>query len=152
MFKEYFLSVMSVLLVSMALMTFTHGKVKRISKIAIGIVVSSVIMLPIVDILLNKELTFDLFFENDSEGNLNDEEIERAFEIGIEKYISNYCDIDPTSVCVLVDGFDMSSMRAERIYVTLKKEAMLIDYRKLEDVVEENFTNGGRCEVEFDVG
>ena len=61
-----------------------------------------------------------------------DSSIELAFENGIAEYIAEEYAVDTSAVLVNVDGFDMASLRAERIYVTLSGEAILLDYKKIE--------------------
>lgn len=154
MFKEYFVSSLSVIAIAAAASVLSHSKMRKISKCALGLIVICVIMLPLVDIFKDNDLFFDFDYSFDDLENsdMNDEEIERAFEVGIERYIAEKYDVDISLIHVSVDGFDISKMKAERIYVALSGRAMNIDYRRLEDVLRENFTDGGECEVELDVG
>ena len=45
----------------------------------------------------------------------------------------------------------MERLRAERIYVTLSGRAVFLDYKKIEDEVRSEFTNGGECEVSLKI-
>jgi len=154
LFKEYFVSSLSVIAIAAAASVLSHSKMRKISRCALGLIMICVIMLPLVDIFKDNDFFFDLdySFDDFQDDDMNDDEIERAFEIGIEKYIAERYDADVSLIHVSVDGFDISKMKAERIYVTLSGRAMNIDYRRLEDILRENFTDGGECEVELDVG
>ena len=153
MFKEYFLSAASVLVFVSFVSVISHTKAKKITRSALGIIVICVIMLPFIDILGDNALfDFDFSYISDENIELNDEEIEAAFETGIERFVAEKYSKDPADIHVSVDEFDISTMRAQRIYVTLRGGARDIDYRRLEDIIRDNFTNEGRCEVELDVG
>lgn len=151
MLKEYFGVTVRVLTVAALALTLMHKKMDKVTRMAIGIVVICAIMSPFVDIIRENGLDFDWESELDyMDGEVNDEAIELAFEEGIGAYICDLYGISASCVKVNVDGLDMSKMRAERIYVTLLSEGMLVDYRALEYELIEEFTDGGECEVRLD--
>jgi hypothetical protein len=111
-------------------------------------------MLPIVDIF--KDFDSDYYINElieDVEYNAyTDDMVELAFESGISKYVADKYGVEENDVYVMADGFDIESMTATRIYVTLSARAALIDYKKVEEDIKNNFTNGGECEVSLRIG
>ena len=83
---------------------------------------------------------------------MSDSAIELAFEDGIAEYIADEYGVSRDNVAVFVDGFDMGSLTAERIYVTLSGRAALIDCKSVEKRLCDEFTRGGECEVTLKLG
>ena len=110
-------------------------------------------MLPLVDLLgsfdIDKTLNgiFDGFNYEAS-----DSAIELAFEDAIREKIADDYGVSKECVLVRADGFDIGSLSAERIFVTLSGEAVFLDYKRIEEEVCSNFTRGGECEVSVNIG
>ena len=112
-----------------------------------------VILLPIVDIIRDFSIENYLSeFYDEFEYEVSDESVELAFEDGIAAYIAEEYGVARECVCVGVDGFDIEYLTAERIYVTLSKEAVYLDYKRIESDVGEKFTKSGECEVSLNFG
>ncbi len=154
MLSTYIASVIKLAVLASVLVTISHKRTRNTARFAVGIILISAIMLPFVDIMqgLNADLQSEFDFSYIDEPGIGDEIIESKFEKGIAEYIAQRYGIDAEEITVGADGFDMSVMRAERIYISIGKNGIFIDYRQLEDIIEEEFTNGGRCEVELNVG
>lgn len=151
MLREYAIAILKVASVASVAVALSHSRMKKSVSVAVGLVLISVIMLPIVDIIRNKTM-FEISLDDFENLEIRDETIERAFEAGIEKYIASEWGVGEECVDVRADELDLSKMRARRIYVTLRGRGIYLDYQSIEDDVERNFTDGGECEVELDVG
>lgn len=154
MLKEYFIGLLwLVAFISLAL-GVVHPKLKSATGFCAGILLICSIMLPIVDIF--KDFDSDYYINElieDVEYNAyTDDMVELAFESGISKYVADKYGVEENDVYVMADGFDIESMTATRIYVTLSARAALIDYKKVEEDIKNNFTNGGECEVSLKIG
>ena len=152
MLREYvILSVKLILFVGIAV-NIAHPRQEKTMRIALGMMMISAIMLPLVDIFDENNFKIDIESSSvDSVYEINDSAIKRAFEEGIERYICSEYSLQQGEVAVMSDGFDISSMTAERIYVTLSGSAIYINYRSLEAEISEEFAGGGVCEVELDI-
>lgn len=153
MLKEYFSELLYVCTFFTVALTLSHKRTKGAVKLAVGVLMMCVILLPLVDIIRGFSLDdylSKLYDEMEYEG--NDESVELAFEMGIAAYIAEEYGVSSECVIVGVDGFDMEYLTAERIYVTLSKEAIYLDYKRIESDVGEKFTKGGECEVSLRIG
>jgi hypothetical protein len=110
-------------------------------------------MLPLVDIFANfdaysalEELIGDVGYDS------TDSMIELAFEDGVRRHLADKYSVDPECISVRADGFDMEKLKAYRIYVSLSGEAVYLDYHRIERHVEDEFTEGGKCEVSLKFG
>ncbi len=153
MLKEYATALIKSSLIIAAALEIAHSRMKKSSRLAAGLILICIIMLPIIDIIADNGLdfSFDYDFIQDDYDNMSDEAIEASFEKGIEKYIAEKCGIAPSDVKVNADKFSLEDMRAERIYVTLSGKGIFSDYKALEELIEKEFTQGGDCEVRLDV-
>ena len=134
------------------LLGIAHPKLKGATSYSIGVLMICVILLPLVDIIrdFDTKSMFDSI-NMDLEYDITDDMIEASFEEGISEYIAQKYGVDKSCVSVMADGFDMERLRAERIYVTLSGKAVFLDYKKIEDEVRSEFTNGGECEVSLKI-
>ena len=141
------------ILVSVAV-SLAHPRLRGISSFAAGVLLISVILLPLVDIIkgfdIDKALG-DIKFTIELDG-ASDDAIELAFEKGIAQYVAEEYGVSEDDVQVFVDGFDMSELVARRIYVTLSGRAALLDFRSIERLLADEFTRGGECEVTVKIG
>ncbi len=155
MLNEYMIGIMKLSVFASLMVGISHDRMKSVTKMTMGVLVISVVMLPIVDIIKGFDIEKSLgFLDNDAEiGDQGGELAESAFEEGISEYISSEYGIPRDRITVNVDGFSLEEMRAQRVYASLTlKDAANIDYRRLERLLALNFTNGGECEVSLIVG
>lgn len=151
--KEYATIALKLALFVGVALNLSHPRQERVMRISLGIILLSAIMLPFVDIINHNQLNFTLSTSPGSiDTEMSDDMIEQAFEDGIQKYICASYDLDDSEVRVMADGFDFSSMTAERLYVTLSGRGVYIDYRSLADRLAQEFTRGGECRVELNIG
>lgn len=152
MLNKYALNALKFLVFIGIALNVIHPKQIRITRLTLGVIVLSAVMLPFVDIM-DKNKVFDAFTPTVSdEESMGDDMIERLYEDAIKEYVAQLCKIDNADVKVTVDGLDVSSMKAKRIYVSLSGKGITVDYRNLETRLANEFTNGGDCKVELDIG
>lgn len=75
---------------------------------------------------------------------------ELSLEEGILKCISNEFNIKEENLVVMVENFDISKRRADRVRVILSGAAITADYNKIENYVES--LEIGECDVEIEIG
>jgi hypothetical protein len=131
-----------------------HPRFASITNFGAGVLVICAIMLPLVDIIRDFDANdfYDKILDDVEFTGATDSSIELAFEEGIADYVSGRWGIDRDYVRVSVDGFDMESLTAERIYVTLSGKGLLVDYKRIEEALVPEFTRDGECEVSLDLG
>lgn len=151
--KEYFESVLILCAFLAVSVGVSHPKHKVATRFGAGVLIICAILLPLVDILkdINIEKELSDYMSNVEEYRA-DNMIEAAFEEGIAQYLADEYDVGVELVSVMADGFELDKMKARKIYVTLSGEAALLDYKKIENEVEREFTSGGECEVSLKIG
>ena len=153
MLKEYFTEVLLVTTFIALATAVPHPRLKQTTKFGAGILLICVFLLPLVDIIKDIDLKMEI---DDYIGSINDEEsvdvIKAAFEEGICEHLATEYGVDESLIGVYADGFDISTLRAERIYVTLSGRAAVLDYKRIESELERDFTNNGECEVSVKIG
>lgn len=113
----------------------------------------SAILLPLVDIITDYDVNYVLdSIAGGVDYELSDSAIELAFEDGLAEYVAKEYGVDRESVMISADGFDISTLTAKRIYVTLSGKGLLLDYKRIEADLSAQFTQGGECEVSFELG
>lgn len=153
MLKEYFSEVMIFAGLAALALGVAHPRLRSATSLGAGVLLICAILLPLVDIIKGYEVNFDMDeYINSANGNVNYNAVEEAFEDGIRRYIAESFGISQDSVTVEVDGFDLERIRAERIYVTLSGEGATLDYKKIEEMIEREFTDKGECEVSIRLG
>lgn len=129
-----------------------HPRQAKMTRLSLGIILIAAIMIPIVDIIVENGVKIPDFEISDIEdAEMSDDMIEEAFCRGIEDYIREGYSLGEGEVTVTCDGFDLSSMRADKLYVALSGRGIYVDYKELEYKLAEEFTKGGTCRVEFDI-
>lgn len=153
MLKEYLVGILSACTFFAVLSGVAHRKFNAATRFGVGILMICVIMLPLVDIFANfdaysalEELIGDVGYDS------TDSMIELAFEDGVRRHLADKYSVDPECISVRADGFDMEKLKAHRIYVSLSGEAVYLDYHRIERHVEDEFTEGGKCEVSLNFG
>lgn len=77
---------------------------------------------------------------------------EEAFCVGVREYVAEELSADEENVIVSLEGFNFSTMRAERITLTLSGAAAVGDVRALKQDVRSLFLGeGGECKVVIDL-
>lgn len=154
MLKEYFESVIMLVLFAALVLGVVHTRLKDVTYFSTGVLVICAIMLPLVSIIrdIDHKYSLDDIFHTMEYEDLTDGAIESAFEMGISGYVANKYGVDSDDVLVMADGFDLERMRAQRIYITLSSKAVFLDYKKIEEEIEKEFTDGGECEVSLKIG
>lgn len=153
MLKEYFIGVITLTLFVAVAFGVSHPRLRNAVSFGGGVLLVCSVSLPIVDILRDFEVdkTLDGIFDG-IDFDATDSAIELAFERGVAEYIANSYGIPCECVSVRADGFDIGSLTAERIYVTLSGKGALLDYKRIEKEVGEEFTPTGYCEVYISFG
>ena len=153
MLREYFINTVGVALAISLALGITHPRLKKPTAFSFGVLTICAVLLPLVDLLgsfdIDKTLNgiFDGFNYEAS-----DSAIELAFEDAIREKIADDYGVSKECVLVRADGFDIGSLSAERIFVTLSGEAVFLDYKRIEEEVSVDFTRGGECEVSVNIG
>ena len=153
MLKVYFTDVMYLSIFIALAVGISHPRLRKSTSFGAGVLFICIILLPLVDIIrdIDVKINTEDYLENIDTG-FTDDALETAFEEGIREYISSGYHVDKELVTVMADGFDLEYMRAERIYVTLCGKAATLDYKRIESVIEKEFTNEGKCEVSLRLG
>lgn len=153
MLREYFIGVISVATVITLALGIAHPKLKSATVFGSGALMICSILLPLVDIIrdFDIEKSIDGIFDG-VDYDATDSAIELAFEEGVAEYISTEYGVSVSNVEVHADGFDIAILKAARIYVTLSGDAIVLDYKRIEEEVKAQFTLGGECEVSLSLG
>ena len=154
MLSGYFSATLTTCIFIAVLLNLAHPRLKSASVFGAGILLVCVIMLPLVDII--EDFSIEEYLEEICDGvkydDVSDSDIELAFEEGIALYVAEEYGVGREYVTVGVDGFDIESLRADRIYVTFSGTAIGVDYKKVEADLIKKFTDGGECEVSLRLG
>ena len=153
MLKEYFIGVITLTLFVAVAFGVSHPRLRNAVSFGGGVLLVCGILLPIVDILQNFDVdkSLDDIFDG-IDFDATDSAIELAFENGVAEHIANSYGIPCECVSVRADGFDIASLTAERIYVTLSGKGTLLDYKRIEKEVGAEFAPRGYCEVYISFG
>jgi hypothetical protein len=151
--REYFIGIIGLCVFFSLVVGASHPRAALSVRFGAGILAICAFLLPLVDIIANLDIdkTLDGIFD-DVDYNATDSAIELAFEDGIAQYLAHEHGVERECISVRVDGFDISSLCAERIYVTLSGRAALLDYKSIEAELVERFTHSGECEVSIGLG
>lgn len=153
MLKEYFVGAIALSLLIALTTGIAHPRLRSAVSFGGGVLLTCGILLPIVDILrdFDADKTFDGIFDS-IDFDATDSAIELAFEDGVAEYIADSYSVSRECISVRADGFDIGSLTAERIYVTLSGKGALLDYKRIEKEVGEEFAPTGYCEVYISFG
>ena len=153
MLREYFISLLSLTVFVSVMVGISHPRMKSAISFGVGAIMICAILLPLVDIIgdFDPESALDKLMDGiDYEA--GDSAIELAFEDGIAEHVTKEYGIERGSVTVMADGFDIGTLKAERIYITLRGKGIFLDFKRIEEEIEKEFTSGGECEVTVDLG
>lgn len=154
MLKEYFEGILLLAVLIALSIGISHQRLRNVTRFGAGVLLTCAILLPLVDIFKDfdgKDYVDEIMGSMEYE-NATDDTIEIAFENGVSEYIADKYGVDRSCVLVMADEFDMETVRAERIYITLIGEAALLDYKRIEEEISREFTSGGECEVSLKIG
>ena len=153
MLKEYFVGAITLSLLIALTVGVAHPRLRNAVLFGGGVLLVCGILLPIIDILrdFDADKTLDGIFDS-IDFDATDSAIELAFEDGVAEYIADSYGIPYECVSVRADGFDIGSLTAERIYVTLSGKGALFDYKRIENDIGEEFSPSGYCEVYISFG
>ena len=132
----------------------SHPALLREGQMAIGVLCLFTLAVPITGALpslleLSRSETAEIEVSGDGAFK---ETVEEAFTEGVREYVASQYGLDISDVSVKVYELDGSSMRAERITVTLSGRAVLANAVAIrESVCSELVSDGGECKVVIDV-
>ena len=154
MLNGYFSTALAACVFISVALGLAHPRMRSATALGAGVLIICVVLLPLVDIFSDFDInsTLDGLVNDMKYEDMSDGAIELAFEQGIAEAVAERYGTDRAHVSVAVDGFDMSALTAERIYVTLSGKAALLDYKSIEAWLVDEFTSGGECEVRIRLG
>lgn len=150
--NEYTLSVFAICAICglMSLLCYGSGTAE---KTAVGIVSAFIIISPLVTAVRNIDIdkALDLLtggsYETDADCSAVAEE---AFAKGIGQAVADKFSLDKEDIRVKIIDFNMETMSARQIKISLSGTAALADYRGIESYV--NSLEMGECRVEIEIG
>ena len=152
--KAYLISVVLICaMVSLASHFLGRTEASRYGRLGLSVVLLWAVISPLSGLLRALPALPDLSLPQDSE---TEEEplyairAEEAFCEGIQAAISEKFSLPEAQISVRTEGFDLAAMRAARVCVLLKKEAILADSFAIAAFVEA--AGLGECEVEIEIG
>ncbi len=152
--KGYLVGVVAVAaLVSLASLFLKGKETERTAKIAFGLILLCEMLLPLSELLPTvwEKLGGEISVPGAEEGTpLYEETGERAFADGIARAVSEKFGIPREQIDVRLENFDFPSMRAEKIFLTLRGRGALSDPKTVERYITESGL--GDCEVNFEIG
>lgn len=119
------------------------------SRLALAIILLSVVVSPIADMTLDGSLV-GVEYDESIIGDGYEGVAEQAFGRGILSAVADEFSLDEENLRVEIDGFDFEKMRAERIRVILSGRAALADNKSIEKYI--NGFDRGVCECEIEIG
>ena len=119
------------------------------SRLALAIILLSVVVSPIADMTLDGSLA-GVEYDESIIGDGYEGVAEQAFGRGILSAVAEEFSLDEDNLRVEIDGFDFDKMRAERIRVILSGRAALADNKSIEKYI--NGLDRGVCECEIEIG
>lgn len=153
MLDGYFIGTLTVILFAAVLLWVAHTSLKGVTALGMGAVIICAVLLPLVDII--RDIDVEDALENIFDGidyDATDSAIELAFEDAVAQYIADEYGVSADCVNVRADGFDIATLTAQRVYITLTGEGVTVDYKRMEEEVISRFTAGGECEVSISFG
>ena len=131
------------------------GSTAKISRAAMAMVLLYTVTLPIISVtgdlseLISTDYFEDVRVEYDPTDTLFYERTAAAFSDGVKKFVCGEHHFDYEDVTVIVRGFDVENMRAEKIIIILNGRAAMADARSVAGRVEN--AGLGECEVKIDL-
>lgn len=152
--KEYILSLLCVGIICSVSVAVAHEGTKSSVRMATGLILLLTMITPVLgiaDFFSEGALRLPDIEQSQHTGGYA-EVAEQAFEEGICEAVCESFAVERGDVSADCRGFDFESMRAAEIYIELRGGAVLADYRAIADYAARNFTEDGRCYVDFGEG
>lgn len=130
------------------------GKTERAVRLALGVMLLSVAVVPLISAVTDAVDDAKLIFSEDvppegTSGNLYEKTAEDAFCEGIKKLVVSEFSVSKSEIDVRVFGFKVDEMCADSVKIILSGSAVHTDYRSLCSRIEE--LGLGKCEVELEI-
>lgn len=133
--KSYIFDIFIICLALGVFSTLAPEQYKKVISASMGLILAAYLLSPIVGLL--EEIKYPELPEISEDGDgIYIDTAKAAFEDGIRSYISGQFTIDKECIEVEVVGFDFSSMRAERVLVTLSGKGAFADTKKIKSSLE----------------
>ena len=143
---KYLLSITALAVALDLLEVLSAEKYKAITRGAVSVILTVAIITPIPSLVEEIKREPDFSYVEKNEG----EDICLAsFEEGIARYIAAEFNLSRECISVEAVGFDVQTMRAERILITLSGSAAMANYKRIEKTVSE--LNLGEAVVKIEI-
>ena len=123
----------------------------KATKFALGVLVAYAVVMPLADVTGGIFERPEILLPDSPE--LNDsavsEAAKAAFEEGIERLVKEEFSLGDGTVTVVMDGFLLTEMRAEKIRVYLSGKGVFVDARAVERLI--NKYGFGECVADFEI-
>jgi len=148
---EYIISAIAVSLIGAIALHLAHRELLPPVKMAVGLVLLSFVILPIGSFFRSlTELELPAFDSGEAFGGSFESATGDAFSLGIALALAEEFGVPAECFSVREEGFSYESLSAERVLVVMSGSAALLDYRRVEDYIEENLEVGDAvCEIEI---
>ena len=135
-------------------LTSYGGRAQNAVKLALGVMLLSVSIVPIVSAVSDAVNEANIIFtegppSDGTSGTLYEKTAEEAFCEGIKKLLKSEFSLSPSDVEVRVFGFKTDEVRADKIKIILSGSAVHADHRSLRLRIEE--LGLGECEVVLEI-
>lgn len=153
--KEYFIGVAALVLFIgvMRMISYRDGADSG-SRLAFAVLILYVVFIPMADTIkeISKNgISPEIISPDISEYENGYEKVaEDAFVKGVRSAVCQRFSLDESDVRVMVEDFDVQSMRAGRIRIFLSGKGIFASYKDVEKYIEEN--NLGECDAEIEIG
>ncbi len=147
--KTYLTDVLALSLIFGIISALASPRYKKCVSAALGLILSAHLLLPLGDLSINFSSPSLPWSDGTLEGGEYTEAVKLAFESGICSYVSSEMSIDEDCIEVEAIGFNPSSMRAEKILVTLSGAGVLANTKKVKALLEK--ANLGEAEVKIEI-
>ena len=150
--KEYLISVVMITSLVALASHFLSGSAEGYGRLALGIVLLYAVLSPLVSLLsaLPSLPSLPDSPQEDTDAPLYEVYAQEGFCRGIAVAVGEKFSVPEALISVRAEGFDVQKMRAEKIHILLRGEAIFADGFSIESYVEGEGL--GDCEVEIEIG
>ncbi|MBQ7363029.1 MAG: hypothetical protein IJW48_05810 [Clostridia bacterium] len=150
--KEYLISGITLSLITAIATHLSHRELLPPVKMAAGAVLLSFVLVPLGGIFTAlSELELPSFSFGDAVSGSVGEVGEEAFSEGVAKALAQRFGASEENFVVRCEGFDLETLSADKIVVVMSGSAALLDYRAIENYIEENL-EVRECECKIEIG
>lgn len=151
--REYVISVVaaSILCALSSFVSYGRGN-ERAVRAAIAMILIYTVCMPVLRFTSEfdiDDVDFEAYEEAEIDSGYYLGSVEEAFSTGVKGLLSEKLSINKDDIRVSIVGFDLRTMRAQRIRVTFVGRAALADTRRAEQIVED--AGLGECEVNIEI-